>query len=205
MSKLRNIFNKKEKKKITLEDINIEDIEKEIHREHYKQSFENLLRSSAYVLIIILAFSVIITSILMPVIEITDSSMNPLLNDNDIVLTFKTNKLKRGDIIAFYHGNKILVKRVIGVSGDWVNIEQDGLVYVNGEKIEENYVKEFIKGDASDEYPIQVGEKSVFVLSDERDILTDSRNEEIGQIKYADIIGKVIIKIWPIKQLKIIK
>lgn len=205
MSKLRNIFNKKEKKKITLEDINIEDIEKEIHRENYKHSFENLLRSSAYVLIIILAFSVIITSILMPVIEITDSSMNPLLNDNDIVLTFKTNKLKRGDIIAFYHGNKILVKRVIGVSGDWVNIEQDGLVYVNGEKIEENYVKEFIKGDASDEYPIQVGEKSVFVLSDERDILTDSRNEEIGQIKYADIIGKVIIKIWPIKQLKIIK
>lgn len=205
MSKLRNIFNKKEKKKITLEDINIEDIEKEIHRENYKHSFENLLRSSVYVLIIILAFSVIITSILMPVIEITDSSMNPLLNDNDIVLTFKTNKLKRGDIIAFYHGNKILVKRVIGVSGDWVNIEQDGLVYINGEKIEENYVKEFIKGDASDEYPIQVGEKSVFVLSDERDILTDSRNEEIGQIKYADIIGKVIIKIWPIKRLKIIK
>lgn len=205
MSKLRNIFNKKEKKKITLEDINIEDIEKEIHRENYKHSFENLLRSSVYVLIIILAFSVIITSILMPVIEITDSSMNPLLNDNDIVLTFKTNKLKRGDIIAFYHGNKILVKRVIGVSGDWVNIEQNGLVYINGEKIEENYVKEFIKGDASDEYPIQVGEKSVFVLSDERDILTDSRNEEIGQIKYADIIGKVIIKIWPIKQLKIIK
>ena len=205
MSKLRNIFNKKEKKKITLEDINIEDIEKEIHRENYKHSFENLLRSSVYVLIIILAFSVIITSILKPVIEITDSSMNPLLNDNDIVLTFKTNKLKRGDIIAFYHGNKILVKRVIGVSGDWVNIEQDGLVYINGEKIEENYVKEFIKGDASDEYPIQVGEKSVFVLSDERDILTDSRNEEIGQIKYADIIGKVIIKIWPIKQLKIIK
>lgn len=205
MSKLINIFNKKEKKKITLEDINIEDIEKEIHRENYKHSFENLLRSSVYVLIIILAFSVIITSILMPVIEITDSSMNPLLNDNDIVLTFKTNKLKRGDIIAFYHGNKILVKRVIGVSGDWVNIEQDGLVYINGKKIEENYVKEFIKGDASDEYPIQVGEKSVFVLSDERDILTDSRNEEIGQIKYADIIGKVIIKIWPIKQLKIIK
>ena len=205
MSKLRKVFSKKENKKITLEDINIEDIEKEIHRENYKHSFENLLRSSIYVLIIILAFSVIITSILMPVIEITDSSMNPLLNDNDIVLTFKTNKLKRGDIIAFYHGNKILVKRVIAVSGDWVNIEQDGLVYVNGEKIEENYVKEFIKGEASDEYPIQVGEKSVFVLSDERNILTDSRNEEIGQIKYADIIGKVIIKIWPIKQLKIIK
>lgn len=205
MSKLRNIFNKKEKKKITLEDINIEDIEKEIHRENYKHSFENLLRSSVYVLIIILAFSVIITSILMPVIEITDSSMKPLLNDNDIALTFKTNKIKNGDVIAFYHGNKILVKRVIGVSGDWINISQEGYVYVNGNKLEESYVKEFIKGETDEEFPIQVGEKSVYVLSDERDILTDSRNEEIGQIKSDDVIGKVVIRIWPIKQIKIIK
>ena len=141
----------------------------------------------------------------MPVIEITDSSMKPLLNDNDIALTFKTNKIKNGDVIAFYHGNKILVKRVIGVSGDWINIDQDGYVYVNGNKLEESYVKEFIKGETDEEFPIQVGEKSVFVLSDERDILTDSRNEEIGQIKSDDVIGKVVIRIWPIKQIKIIK
>ena len=86
-----------------------------------------------------------------------------------------------------------------------INIDQDGYVYGNGNKLEESYVKEFIKGETDEEFPIQVGEKSVFVLSDERDILTDSRNEEIGQIKSDDVIGKVVIRIWPIKQIKIIK
>lgn len=205
MNKIRGLFKKKAKKKLTYKDIEIETIENEIHRENYKHSFGNLLKSSIYVLIIILAVAVIVASLLMPVIEITDSSMKPLLNDNDIALTFKTNKIKNGDVIAFYHGNKILVKRVIGVSGDWINIDQDGYVYVNGNKLEESYVKEFIKGETDEEFPIQVGEKSVYVLSDERDILTDSRNEEIGQIKSDDVIGKVVIRIWPIKQIKIIK
>ena len=205
MNKIKELFKKKDKKKLTYKDIEIETIENEIHRENYKHSFGNLLKSSIYVLIIVLAVAVIVASLLMPVIEITDSSMKPLLNDNDIALTFKTNKIKNGDVIAFYHGNKILVKRVIGVSGDWINIDQDGYVYVNGNKLEESYVKEFIKGETDEEFPIQVGEKSVFVLSDERDILTDSRNEEIGQIKSDDVIGKVVIRIWPIKQIKIIK
>lgn len=205
MNKIKRLFKKKDKKKLTYKDIEIETIENEIHRENYKHSFGNLLKSSIYVLIIVLAVAVIVASLLMPVIEITDSSMKPLLNDNDIALTFKTNKIKNGDVIAFYHGNKILVKRVIGVSGDWINIDQDGYVYVNGNKLEESYVKEFIKGETDEEFPIQVGEKSVFVLSDERDILTDSRNEEIGQIKSDDVIGKVVIRIWPIKQIKIIK
>lgn len=205
MNKIKRLFKKKDKKKLTYKDIEIETIENEIHRENYKHSFGNLLKSSIYVLIIVLAVAVIVASLLMPVIEITDSSMKPLLNDNDIALTFKTNKIKNGDVIAFYHGNKILVKRVIGVSGDWINIDQDGYVYVNGNKLEESYVKEFIKGETDEEFPIQVGEKSVYVLSDERDILTDSRNEEIGQIKSDDVIGKVVIRIWPIKQIKIIK
>lgn len=205
MNKIKRLFKKKDKKKLTYKDIEIETIENEIHRENYKHSFGNLLKSSIYVLIIVLAVAVIVASLLMPVIEITDSSMKPLLNDNDIALTFKTNKIKNGDVIAFYHGNKILVKRVIGVSGDWINIDQDGYVYVNGNKLEESYVKEFIKGETDEEFPIQVGEKNVYVLSDERDILTDSRNEEIGQIKSDDVIGKVVIRIWPIKQIKIIK
>lgn len=205
MNKIKRLFKKKDKKKLTYKDIEIETIENEIHRENYKHSFGNLLKSSIFVLIIVLAVAVIVASLLMPVIEITDSSMKPLLNDNDIALTFKTNKIKNGDVIAFYHGNKILVKRVIGVSGDWINIDQDGYVYVNGNKLEESYVKEFIKGETDEEFPIQVGEKSVYVLSDERDILTDSRNEEIGQIKSDDVIGKVVIRIWPIKQIKIIK
>lgn len=203
MNKLKNIFHKKkENKKITYEDITIDDLKAEIHRVKYKNSFSRLLRSTVYVLIIIVAISSICATLFMPVIEITDSSMKPLLNDGDIVLTVKENKFKTGDIVAFYHGNKILIKRVIGVESDFVNIDKDGIVYVNGKELKENYVKELKKGDSDIKYPVQVSDGSIFVLSDERDVLTDSRTINVGQIKTSDIIGKVIFKVWPLKEVK---
>ena len=155
-----------------------------------------------FVLIIILAIGSIITTIFMPVIEVSDSSMKPLLEDGDIVLTIKSNSFKTGDVVAFYYGNKILVKRVIGVQGDFVNIDKDGIVYVNGEELKEDYIKEFIKGESDIKYPVQVSDNSIFVLSDERDVLTDSRSEMIGTITKENIIGKVIFKVWPIKKNK---
>ena len=203
MNKLKNIFHKKkENKKITYEDITIDNLKAEIHRVKYKNSFGRLLRSTVYVLIIIVAISSICATLFMPVIEITDSSMKPLLNDGDIVLTVKDNKFKTGDIVAFYHGNKILIKRVIGVESDFVNIDKDGIVYVNGKELKENYVKELKKGDSDIKYPVQVSDNSIFVLSDERDVLTDSRSEMIGTITKENIIGKVIFKVWPIKKIK---
>lgn len=203
MNKLKNIFHKKkENKKITYEDITIDNLKAEIHRVKYKNSFSRLLRSTVYVLIIIVAISSICATLFMPVIEITDSSMKPLLNDGDIVLTVKDNKFKTGDIVAFYHGNKILIKRVIGVESDFVNIDKDGIVYVNGKELKENYVKELKKGDSDIKYPVQVSDGSIFVLSDERDVLTDSRTTNVGQIKTNDIIGKVIFKVWPLKEIK---
>lgn len=203
MNKLKNIFHKKkENKKITYEDITIDNLKAEIHRVKYKNSFSRLLRSTVYVLIIIVAISSICATLFMPVIEITDSSMKPLLNDGDIVLTVKDNKFKTGDIVAFYHGNKILIKRVIGVESDFVNIDKDGIVYVNGKELKENYVKELKKGDSDIKYPVQVSNGSIFVLSDERDVLTDSRTLNVGQIKTNDIIGKVIFKVWPLKEIK---
>ena len=203
MNKLKNIFHKKkENKKITYEDITIDNLKAEIHRVKYKNSFGRLLRSTVYVLIIIVAISSICATLFMPVIEITDSSMKPLLNDGDIVLTVKENKFKTGDIVAFYHGNKILIKRVIGVESDFVNIDKDGIVYVNGKELKENYVKELKKGDSDIKYPVQVSDGSIFVLSDDRDVLTDSRTLNVGQIKTSDIIGKVIFRVWPLKQIK---
>ena len=203
MNKLKNMFHKKkENKKITYEDITIDNLKAEIHRVKYKNSFSRLLRSTVYVLIIIVAISSICATLFMPVIEITDSSMKPLLNDGDIVLTVKDNKFKTGDIVAFYHGNKILIKRVIGVESDFVNIDKDGIVYVNGKELKENYVKELKKGDSDIKYPVQVSDGSIFVLSDDRDVLTDSRTINVGQIKTNDIIGKVIFKVWPLKEIK---
>lgn len=204
MHKFKDMLKKKKskKEKITFKDLTVENLERELHRENYKHSFSRLLRSTIYVLIIIVAVASVGATLFMPVIEITDSSMKPLVEDGDIVLTIKSSSFKTGDVVAFYYGNKILVKRVIGVQGDFVNIDKDGIVYVNGEKLEENYVKEFLKGESDIKYPVQVSDNSIFVLSDERDVLTDSRSENIGTIKKENIIGKVIFKVWPIKKIK---
>lgn len=204
MHKFKDMFKKKKnkKEKITYKDLTVENLERELHRENYKHSFSRLLRSTIYVLIIIVAVASVGATLFMPVIEITDSSMKPLVEEGDIVLTIKSNSFKTGDVVAFYYGNKILVKRVIGVQGDFVNIDKDGIVYVNGEELKENYVKELKKGDSDIKYPVQVSDGSIFVLSDDRDVLTDSRSESIGTIKKENIIGKVIFKVWPIKKIK---
>lgn len=204
MHKFKDMLKKKKskKEKITYKDLTVENLERELHRENYKHSFSRLLRSTIYVLIIIVAVASVGATLFMPVVEITDSSMKPLVEDGDIVLTIKSSSFKTGDVVAFYYGNKILVKRVIGVQGDFVNIDKDGIVYVNGEKLEEDYVKEFLKGKSDIKYPVQVSDNSIFVLSDERNVLTDSRSENIGTIKKENIIGKVIFKVWPIKKIK---
>lgn len=204
MHKFKDMLKKKKskKEKITYKDLTVENLERELHRENYKHSFSRLLRSTIYVLIIIVAVASVGATLFMPVIEITDSSMKPLVEDGDIVLTIKSSSFKTGDVVAFYYGNKILIKRVIGVKGDFVNIDKDGIVYVNGEELKEDYVKEFLKGESDIKYPVQVSDNSIFVLSDERNVLTDSRSENIGTIKKENIIGKVIFKVWPIKKIK---
>lgn len=194
----------KNKKVVNYNDLSIDDIKNELNREKYKNSFSKILTNTLFVLIIILAIGSIITTLFMPVVEVTNSSMIPLINDGDIVLAYKTNKFKQGDVVAFYHGNKILIKRVIGISGDFVNIDVNGNVFVNGSLIQEDYVKELKKGDTNVSFPIQVPADSIFVLSDERDNTFDSRIEEIGSVKESDIIGKVILKIYPINNIKFI-
>lgn len=208
MKKIKEMLDRylssRRKKEINYSDISIGDIEEELHREIYRHSFSKLFKNTLSVLIIIVAIATLFATLFMPVLEITNSSMKPLLNDNEIALSIKTSKLKTGDIIAFYHGNKILVKRVIAVSGDWVNIDSNGVVYVNGNELKETYVSELIRGDTGITYPLQVSDNSVFVLSDERDITMDSRNEDISFIKNEDVIGKLCLRIWPFRKIGVI-
>lgn len=196
---------KKTERKFRLEDLTVESINEEISREKYKRSYTRMLRNTLGVLIIIIAICAIVATILMPVLEVTDSSMEPAISDKDVLVSIKNLNLKRGDIIAFYHGNKILIKRVIALSGDYINIDEEGNVYVNGEKLEEDYVRELKRGDTTIEFPYQVSDNRVFVLSDDRSNLFDSRSTDIGDIKKDDIIGKVVLRVWPIKSVSFIK
>jgi len=188
--------NQKEPIKLDYNSISIEQIEAELKKEKYKSKYFNILSSTIYGLIIVAALAAIIATLIMPVFQISGKSMAPELDNGDLVISIKTKKLNSGDIIAFYHGNKILVKRVIASAGEWVVIDKDGKVYVDGELLQEPYIDELILGDCDIKFPYQVPAESWFVLGDNRTIFTDSRNSEIGSIKNEDIIGKILFKLW---------
>lgn len=181
-----------------------EELNEELSREKYKLKYKKTLKSTIYVLILVVAISSLLSTLLFPVLKIYGESMFPTLTHGDIVLCVRKSKYEQGDVIAFYHNNRILVKRVIGVSSDFVNIDEDGNVYVNDILLEEIYVSEKIYGESDIEYPYQVPEDSYFVLGDDRESSIDSRDSEIGTISKEDIIGEIIFNLWPMKRIGII-
>lgn len=200
-----NFKTSKNETKLTYKDITIAEIEQELKKEKFKSRYVKVLMSTVYTLIIVASVAALIATLIMPVLQISGTSMEPTLYEGEIVLALKTKKVDTGDVIAFYHGNKILVKRVIAKSGNWVKVTEDGDVYVDGNLVDEPYVKEKTFGQGDVEFPIQVSEGSYFVLGDDRNTSVDSRTTVIGCINEEDIIGKVLIKAWPIKQIGVVK
>lgn len=182
-----------------------EELEEALTKEKYKLKYRKTLKSTIYSLIIVISVSSLLSTLLFPVLEIYGKSMNPTLSEGNIVLSFRKTNLKRGDIIAFYHNNKILIKRVIGVPSDWINIDKEGNVYVNNTLLEESYLKEKYKGESNIKYPYQVPEDTYFVLGDDRPSSIDSRVKEIGTIHKDNVIGKIIFRLWPIKEIGLLK
>ena len=194
----------KKNKEISYKSLTVTQLENELKRETYKSKYIKILTSTIYALVIISAVSALVATLIMPVIQISGSSMSPTFNEGEIVVSLKTKNLESGDVIAFYHGNKILVKRVIASAGSYVNMDEEGHVYVDGNKLNENYIKDFSLSEVDIELPYQVPDGHWFVLGDNRDDSVDSRNSEIGSISQDDIIGKIIFRIWPLKKFEII-
>ncbi len=127
--------------------------------------------------------------------------MSPTLEEGNIVASVKSKEFKTGDVIAFYYNNKILVKRVIAGPGDWVDVEKDGTVIVNGEELEEPYLDEKAYGDTNIELPYQVPDGRWFVMGDHRSVSVDSRNKSIGPVSAEQIVGRLVYKIWPMNSM----
>ena len=163
---------------------------------YYRQA----LRGTVSVLLVVAAVAVLITTLFLPILQISGDSMSPTLEHDEVVVLLKTKKFERGDLIGFYYQGKILLKRVIALPDDEVAIDADGNVYVNGELLEEPYVTEKGLGDCDLEFPYKVPGTSYFVLGDRRSNSVDSRNSIIGAISRDDIIGKVFIRVWPISK-----
>ena len=169
----------------------------ELTRERYKRSYALVLRSTIYTLITVAAIAVLVAVLFLPVLRIYGSSMNPTLNEGDIVVSLKGSEFETGEIIAFYYNNKILVKRVIANAGDWVDIDEDGNVFVNGEKLNEPYLKDKAFGETDIKLPYQVPDKRIFVMGDNRSVSVDSRNTSVGCVAEEQIVGKIAFCVWP--------
>ena len=172
-------------------------LETELKRVTYAKNYRTVLRSTIYTLITVAAVAALVAVLLLPVLRIYGSSMNPTLTEEDIVVSLKSNEFKTGDIIAFYYNNKILVKRVIANPGDWVDIDKEGTVYVNNEKLEEPYLQTKALGDCNIKLPYQVPESRIFVMGENRDVSVDSRNTSVGCVAEEQIVGKIVFCIWP--------
>ena len=173
-------------------------LEDELSRVRYRKRYRNALRSTLYTLITVAAVAVLVATLLLPVLQIYGSSMSPTLADGDIVLSLKTSDFKPGDVVAFYYNNKILVKRVIATSGDWVDITPEGDVYVNSKLLDEPYLQEKALGDCNIELPYQVPESRVFVMGDHRSVSVDSRNTAVGCVAEEQLVGKLVFRVWPL-------
>ena len=180
----------------------LDQIEKELKRVRYKRRFRQLLRSTIEILIVVAACAVLVAVLFMPVLRIYGSSMNPTLNEKDIVVSVKSKDVKTGDIIGIYYGSKLLIKRCIASEHQWVDLDQDGNVYVDGVLLEESYLPEGAKdfGLTNIELPYQVPDTSVFVMGDNRATSVDSRNSAVGAIDTENIVGRIVFRVWPFER-----
>lgn len=180
-------------------------LEAELARERYKVRYRKVLRSTIYALIVVAAAAVLIATIWMPVLRIYGSSMDPTLKEGDVVVALKGSDFEAGDLVAFYLGNKILVKRCIAYAGQWVDIDEDGNVYVDGQLLEEPYLTEKALGDCNIKLPYQVPENRIFCMGDHRSTSVDSRNTTVGCVAEEQVVGKIVFRAWPFTRLGTVK
>ena len=190
------------KKKITY--LTTEELEKELKRVKNSERSRSVLKNTIYVLLIVAAAAVLVATLFLPVLQIYGNSMTPTLHDGQLIVSIKDSELEQGDIIAFYYNNKILVKRVIANTGDWVNIDKNGIVAINGKVREEPYISENALGECNIDLPYQVPEGSLFVMGDHRSVSIDSRHSSVGCITQEQVVGKLVMCVWPLDEIKIL-
>lgn len=175
----------------------------ELNHARYKTRYGRALRGTIWTLVVVAAVAIICATFFFSVLKIQGSSMEPVLQEGELALAIKTNDFDSGDIIAFYYSNKILLKRAIAASGDVVNIDEDGNVFVNRVELDEPYVLDKCLGDGDVEFPYQVPDSRWFVLGDHRSTSVDSRCSIIGTVTEEQTVGKVVLRFWPLSKFTI--
>ena len=176
----------------------VNQLEAELAREKYRRRYGWVLRSTIYTLITVAAVAVLVATLWLPVLQIYGASMVPTLAEGEIVVSWKGSDFRQGDIVAFYYNNKILVKRVIAGPGSWVDIWEDGTVFVDSAQLDEPYLTEEAFGECDIKLPYQVPDGRYFVMGDHRSTSVDSRHSAVGCVADEQIVGKIVFRVWPL-------
>lgn len=177
----------------------VDSLRAELKRVRYRQRYNSVVRSTVYILLTVAAAAVLVATLLLPVLRIYGSSMTPSLYEGDIVVSVKTMNFERGDTVCFYYNNKILVKRVIAFGGEWVNIDEEGNVFVDGQQLDEPYIGEKALGECDIKMPYQVPDGRLFVMGDHRATSADSRSTTVGCVMEEQIVGRIVYRVWPLR------
>ena len=177
----------------------VDSLRAELKRVRYRQRYNSVVRSTVYILLTVAAAAVLVATLLLPVLRIYGTSMTPSLYEGDIVVSVKTMNFERGDTVCFYYNNKILVKRVIAFGGEWVNIDEEGNVFVDGQQLDEPYIGEKALGECDIKMPYQVPDGRLFVMGDHRATSADSRSTTVGCVMEEQIVGRIVYRVWPLR------
>lgn len=192
-------------KRVLTENPTVQQLEKELRRERHKRSYRSTLLSTVSALVIVAAVTVLVSMLALPVLQVVGESMTPSITQGEIVIAPKGTAFQKGDIIAFYFNNKILVKRVIANAGEWVNIDTEGNVFINDVPLEEPYLTDKALGDCNIALPYQVPDGKIFVMGDHRATSSDSRNTAVGCVAQEQVVGRVVFRVWPLDRFGIIE
>ena len=197
-----------ESKKLKWSDLpEASELSQALEQEKYRERYLKTLKSTISTLVVVAAIAILTATLWLPVLQIYGNSMTPNLESGDMVVSVSAQKLRQRDVVAFYYNNKVLVKRVIATEGQWVDIDSQGTVSVDGQKLEEPYLADNEKdlGDTNIQLPYQVPEGKFFVMGDHRSASIDSRNTAIGSIGNEQIVGRLVLRVWPLNRIQWVK